>query len=91
MADERVEAVDKAIAKHCEVCEHGGLKRRCDTCFAATLEAECTTKDATIAELRAEVERLKADLLTATMSATEHQAKYVTMHGRHQELWRENL
>ena len=41
--------------------------------------------------LRAEVERLKGELLTAQMSATEHQAKYVTMHGRHQELWRENL
>jgi len=49
-----------------------------------SLEAELT-------QLRAEVERLTKERDDAKWQATEHQAKYVTMHGRHQELWRENL
>lgn len=39
---------------------------------------------AKLATLRAEMEQAKA-------TSIEHQAKYVTMHGRHQELWRESL
>lgn len=45
-----------------EVCEHGTLKRRCDSCWAAKLEAENTAKAATLAALRAENIRLRGEV-----------------------------
>ncbi len=46
-----------------EVCEHGGLKRRCDSCYVIKLEAELEVSERKRKALAAEVKALREFLL----------------------------